>query len=78
MKKNLNPSRELYNVLLAIYGNRCGVLAIHSRINDIVYDRWGVKADITLLDGTRIIGRLSNKHNFNGTVGNANYRTYRA
>lgn len=78
MKKNMNPTRELYNVLLAIYGDNCKLKAIHSEINNIYYDRWGTKADITLLDGTHIVGRLSLKHNFNGKVNNETYRSYHA
>ena len=78
MKKTMNPTRELYNVLLAIYGEDKRNLAIHATINDIHYDRWGTKADITLIDGTHVVGRLSRKHKFNGTVGNVVYRSYRA
>lgn len=78
MKKSLNQTRELYNILLAIFGEDKRNLAIHATINDIHYDRWGVYANIVLLNGKHIVGRLSRNHKFNGKVDYANYRSYRA
>lgn len=78
MKKTMNPTRELYNVLLAIYGEDKRNLAIHATINDIHYDRWGTKADITLIDGTHVVGRLSKKmRKFNGKINEEHKRSFR-
>ena len=78
MKRSMNQSRELYNIFLAIYGNKCHLLTIHTTINDIHFDRWGTYIDAIELDGTRVTGRLSRNHLFNGKVGNVALRSYRA
>ena len=78
MKRNMNANRELCNILTAIYGTNVAQLAIHADIETIEYDRWGTYIDVTLLNGARITGRLSRKHNFNGKVNNDTYRSYRA
>jgi hypothetical protein len=83
--KALSPVILLLAVMRAIYGydsNTLSMRAVHSDIAERGADRWGNTIDVTLLDGTRIVGRLSKAHNFTGTVtdkaGNVKkYRSYR-
>jgi hypothetical protein len=79
MKRNMNATRELSNILLAIYGANNSQRAIHAQIETIEYDRYGTRVDVTIIDGTHIVGRLSLKHNFNGkTTKNDMCKTYRS
>ena len=54
-------------VLGCIYGSNKGYHLVHD-IGLLVADRYGIKIDMTLRDGTRIIGRLSMGRRFNGIV----------
>ena len=65
-------------VLGCIYGSNKGYHLVHD-IGLLVADRYGIKIDMTMRDGTRIIGRLSKGHRFNGIVqGRGQERKYRS
>ena len=64
----MDKKQVVYQVLGSLFGNKSKFLAIHSSMNLCESDRWGVKVEIELLSGEKIIGRLSKKRRFNGKV----------
>lgn len=65
-KKTMNPSRELMNVLTAIYGEKAKIKAVNADLQFCEFDRYGTQIKVILIDGSIICGRLSKSHNFNG------------
>jgi hypothetical protein len=64
----MTSNTVLYTVAAVLFGDEGKNKVIHSDFVSRENDRWGVKVEIALLDGSRITGRLSRAHKFNGSI----------
>lgn len=69
-------------VLLAVFDNQKNHYQFYLEVKKMTFDRYGVNVIFELRDGSILSGRLSNKHNFTGTITMGKtvvkFRSYRA
>lgn len=75
----MNTNMVISMVGGCLYGDRKNQHIVHADVLEMATDRYGVRVDIQLMNGARIVGRLSNGRRFNGTVTkNGAARKYRS